>query len=105
VQFDVGVCNIKHDRDNDGVADAVKFAVISLQGVTVGTTAVPMVNISWQAISAVANPTTTALTIQVLTFADSDGKALPVTTQDGEVTVNPPRPLSKLYLPFVVRNP
>ena len=51
--FDVSVCNRTYDRDGDGTADAVLFAVLSLNGVSTTGTAVPLANITWQAAAAV----------------------------------------------------
>ena len=51
--FDVGVCNRTYDRNGDGTADAVLFAVLSLNGVSTTDTAVPLANITWQAVAAV----------------------------------------------------
>ena len=71
--FDVGVCNRTYDRDGDGTADAVFFTVLSLNGVSTPTgTAVPLVNITWQAVAAVPDERTTALTVEVRTFTDTD---------------------------------
>jgi hypothetical protein len=116
-QFNFFVCNMAYDRDDDGVADAVAFSVLSLEGVSAGPAGVAMANISWQAVANVAEPAATLLRVQVPTFSDSDGRALKVTTQDGTLTVWPaqptptptststPRPRTRTYLPLVLRAP
>jgi hypothetical protein len=99
--FDVGVCNPSYDRDSDGAADAVLFAVLSLNGVSVTDTPVPLANITWQAIAAVQDESVTALTVEVRTFTDSDGKPLARATQEGQITLLPPPPVKRLYLPLM----
>jgi hypothetical protein len=84
--FDVGVCNRNYDRDGDGTADAVFFSVLSLNGVST-TDPVPLYNITWQAVAATQEETTTALTVEVRTFSDADGFPLPYATQDGQITL------------------
>ena len=83
--FDVGVCNRTYDRNGDGTPDAVLFAVLSLNGVSSTDTAVPLANITWQAVVAVQGETTTALSVEVRTFTDTDGLPLTYTTQDGRI--------------------
>jgi carbohydrate-binding DOMON domain-containing protein len=90
--FDVSVCNPRYDRDGDGTADAVLFAVLSLNGVSVTDTAVPLANITWQAIAAVQDARVTALTVEVKTFTDADGSPLAHTAQDGQITLLPAPP-------------
>ena len=105
--FDVGVCNRNYDRNGDGTADAVLFAVLSLNGVSTTDTAVPLANITWQAVAAVQDERTTALTVEVRTFTDTDGRPLTYTTQDGQITLLPPPPptIRRTYLPLVSRAP
>lgn len=105
--FDVGVCNRTYDRNGDGIADAVLFAVLSLNGVSTTDTAVPLANITWQAVVAVQSETTTDLSVEVRTFTDTDGLLLTYTTQDGRITLLPPLPttIRRIYLPLVLRAP
>ena len=90
--FDVGLCNITYDRNSDGTPDAVLFNVVSLQGVSATSTPVTLANITWQAVAKVDTTQITNLTVQVQTFADTDGKPLPFTAQDGQLTLLPPPP-------------
>jgi hypothetical protein len=105
--LDVGVCNRSYDRDGDGTADAVLFAVLSLNGVSATGTAVPLANITWQAIAAVQDEEVTALTVEVRTFTNTDGVPMTYTTQDGQITLLPPVVVQerKTYLPLVSRAP
>jgi hypothetical protein len=90
--FDVGVCNRSYDRNGDGTADAVLFSVLSVNGVSATDTAVPLINITWQAVAAVPGEKTTALTVEVRTFTDTDARPLTYATQDGQITLLPPPP-------------
>jgi hypothetical protein len=101
--FDVGVCNRSYDRDGDGTADAVFFAVLSLNGVSATDAAVPLTNITWQAVAAVQDKEVTALTVEVRTFTNTDGVPMTYTTQDGQFTLLPPP--RRTYLPFTLRAP
>ena len=106
--FDVGVCNRNYDRNGDGTPDAVLFSVLSLNGVSTTGTAAPLVNITWQAVAAVPDERTTALTVEVRTFTDTDAQPLTYTTQDGQITLLPPPPpptIRRTYLPLVSRAP
>lgn len=105
--FDVGVCNRSYDRNGDGTADAVLFAVLSLNGVSATGSAVPMANITWQAVAAVQNQEATVLTVEVRTFTNTDGFPITYTTQDGQITLLPPPVVNerRIYLPLVSRAP
>jgi hypothetical protein len=125
--FDVGVCNRSYDRNEDGTADAVLFTVLSLNGVSTTGMVVPLANITWQAVVPVQGQTTTALTVEVRTFTDTDGSPLTYTTQDGKITLLSPLPPTltptstatatatltptataherRSYLPLIVRTP
>ena len=99
--FDAAACNCSYDRDDDGTADAVYFAVISSNGVSATGTAVLMANITWHAVAAVPDQSVTALTVEVRTLTDTDGVPMSYTTQDGQFTLLPPP--RRTYLPFILR--
>ena len=84
--FSTGLCNRQFDQDGDGAADAVRFNVITLDGVDVaaGETAV-LVEITWQPIDTPTVGTTTPLTVTVLSFDDTEGLPVDVSGQDGEI--------------------
>ncbi len=90
-RFDIGMCNFSHDRDKDGTPDAVLFNVLSLNGVS-GIEPIVLVDITWQAVQAVATEQTTSLVVRIQTFTDAAGKPLPYTTQNGQITLRPPQP-------------
>ena len=90
--FDVGLCNIAYDRNSDGTPDAVLFNVVSLLGVSATNTPITLANITWQAVAKVESTQFTTLAVQVQTFTDTDGKPLPYTAQDGQLTLLPPPP-------------
>ncbi len=87
--FDVGLCNSAYDRNADGTPDAVLFNVVSLQGVNATTAPVVLVNITWQAVTAVPETRASTLSVQVQTFTDTDGNPLAHTAQDGQITLLP----------------
>jgi hypothetical protein len=104
--FDVGLCNTAHDSNADGIADAVLFNVVSLQGVTASDTPIMLVNISWEAAAGVQAPAATDLRVEVQTFTDTNGSPMAVTAQDGQITLKAgptPVPMRHVYLPLVVR--
>ena len=98
--FDVGVCNRNYDRDGDGTADAVLFAVLSLNGVSVTGTAVPLANITWQAVAAVEDERVMALTVEVKTFTDTDGRPLAHTARAGRSPCCRPAPVQETLPAF-----
>lgn len=98
--FDVGLCNTTHDRNGDGIPDAVLFNVVSLYGVNATGAPVALVNITWQAVAAVPDARITVLAVQVETFTDTDGQPLAHTAQDGQLTLLPePPPLTATPTP------
>jgi hypothetical protein len=103
--FDVGVCNRNYDRNGDGTADAVLFSVLSVNGVSTTGAAVPLANITWQAVMAVPGETTAALTVEVRTFTDTDGSPLTYATQDGQITLLPPLPPTMTPTPTSTATP
>ena len=103
--FDVSVCNRTYDRDGDGTADAVLFAVLSLNGVSATDTAIPLANITWQAVAAVQDAKVTVLTVEVRTFADADGRPLTYTTQEGQITLMPALPPTMTPTPTSTATP
>lgn len=104
--FDVGLCNTTYDYNSDGIADAVLFNVVSLQGVSTGDTPVTLVNISWEAAAGVQPSAVADLHVEVQTFTDTNGSPMLVAAQDGQITIKAgptPIPLRHVYLPMVVR--
>ncbi len=89
--FDVGLCNTTYDRNADGTPDAVLFNVVSLLGVSAPGPVV-LTNITWQSVTAVSEATITALSVQVQTFADTEGKPLSHSGQNGKITLLPVPP-------------
>lgn len=85
--FASGLCNLQFDQTGDGIADTVRFNVISISGVSVAADAqLPMVSISWQATGTAALASSTTLSVTVLTFTNAQGIALPVSAQSGVIT-------------------
>ncbi len=104
--FDVGLCNTAYDRNGDGIADAVLFNIVSIQGVSAGDTPITLVNISWETAAGVEPPAGADLRVQVQTFTDTNGGPMAVTAQDGHITIKAgptPLPQRHVYLPLVVR--
>ena len=85
--FDVGLCNIAVDRNGDGVADAVRFNLVSIEGVSAGPTPIPLVQITWAITGTAAGGGVVALHVETLTFTDAAGAPLPVTPTDGQITI------------------
>ena len=85
--FDFGLCNSQFDGDDDGLPDAVRFNVLSLDGLSAGQeTPLNLVNITW---ALVGRPDVEiAITpVEVLTFTDPDGIPIGVSAENGQVTV------------------
>ncbi len=104
--FDVGLCNTAHDRNADGIADAVLFNIVSIQGVSAGETPVMLVNIAWEAAAGVQPPASASLDVQVQTFTDTSGSPMAVTAQDGQIIIKAgptPVPRRHIYLPLALR--
>lgn len=85
--FDVGLCNITVDRNQDGAPDAVYFNVVSLNGVSVGENPVALVQITWAAVEIAHVALTTTLNVTVTTFTDPDAMPLAVTAANGQITL------------------
>jgi hypothetical protein len=85
--FDVGLCNMAVDRNGDSVPDAVRFNVVSINGVSVGATPIPLAQITWTSAATTTGEITTTLHVAVLAFTDADGAPLPVTPVDGQITI------------------
>ena len=84
--FDLGLCNLKFDRNGDGTSDAVKFNILALEGVSVPAGALmALADITWQVTGTVAVGATTILSVTVEEFANSEGLPLPVSAQNGEI--------------------
>lgn len=88
--FEVGLCNLDLDRDSNGVADAVRFNVVSLDGVDVpASTPLMLVEISWQGVSMPGSGNESVIEVQVETFTDVDALPLDFTAQNGVITLIP----------------
>ncbi len=86
-EFDLGMCNQEFDRDDDGVPDAVRFNVLSIEGLS-ATEEVPLnlTDITWAVVGEPCNITST-LEVEVLTFTDPDAIPISVSAENGQVTV------------------
>jgi len=87
VAFDVGLCNTQVDRNGDSVADAVRFNVVSVNGVNAVPTPIPLAHITWAITGTIAGAITTTLSVEVQTFADADGGPLSVVSEHGQITI------------------
>lgn len=84
--FSVGLCNLTYDSNGDGIADAVRFNLATLSGVSASANApLMLVEVSWIATGTAAVGMTTPLSTTVSNFANSDGAASPFTTQDSQI--------------------
>jgi hypothetical protein len=85
--FDFGLCNSQFDRDDDGVPDAVRFNVLSLDWLSsVDEAPLNLADITW---ALVGRPDVgiASTPVEVLTFTDPDGIPIGVSVEDGQVTV------------------
>jgi hypothetical protein len=84
--FAFGLCNLEIDRDEDGTADAVLFNLISLTGEEAGpSTPLTLTEIVWEPVGSPISGTLSLLTVEVLTFTDTNGLPLAVTVADGQI--------------------
>jgi hypothetical protein len=84
--FDFGLCNSQFDSD-DGVPDAVRFNVLSLDGLSaVEGTPLNLADITW---AVVGQPDVwiTSTPVEVTTFTDPDGIPIGVSAENGQITV------------------
>lgn len=89
--FSGGTCNLRLDRNNDGIPDTVRFNVYSSteSGVSVPANApLAMVTISWVATTTATVGMTSPLTVTVFDPAGPDGVVMPpFTTQNGQIVI------------------
>ena len=87
-EFDLGLCNLQFDQDDDGVPDAVCFNVISLNGLS-ATEEVPLnlTDITWAVVGRPCLKITNTLEVEVLTFTDPYAIPISVSAENGQVTV------------------
>jgi hypothetical protein len=92
--FSTGLCNLLFDIDNDGTPDAVRFNVISLEGVSVASgSVVNLVEVTWEAVGSPTVGATTPLNVTVDSIANTEGLPLNVSSQPGVITfVEAPTP-------------
>lgn len=85
--FPIGFHNLHFDQNGDGVADTVRFNVISTDGIsaTAGVQ-LPMASITWQTTGTATLAASTILSVTVPAFADARGIAMPVAAQSGVIT-------------------
>ncbi len=87
--FDIGMFNTQYDRDDDGVPDAVRFAVGSMEpdGLSPAEGApLNLADITW---AVVGRPDVgiTITPVEVLTFTDPDAIPISVSAENGQVTI------------------
>jgi len=86
--FDSGLCNPHFDRDDDGLPDAVRFNVLSLEGLsTVEGVPLNLADITWAVVGQPDLGTVSTLEVEVLTFSGWDGTPIGVSAENGQVTV------------------
>ncbi|RME42432.1 MAG: hypothetical protein D6791_17750 [Chloroflexi bacterium] len=88
--FDVGLCNTDYDGDSDGLADAVVFNLVSLNGVSAGSGGgLVLAEITWKGLDVVTD-TVTSLSVEVLTLTDENAIPLDYTVEGGQIAVLAP---------------
>jgi hypothetical protein len=86
--FDFGLCNPQFDRDDDGLPDAVRFNVVSLEGLSpVDEAPLNLADITWAEVGEPCLEITSTLEVEVLTFSGWDGIPISVSAENGQVTV------------------
>ncbi len=86
--FDLGLCNPQFDRDDDGLPDAVRFNVVSLEGLSaVEEAPLNLADITWAVVGEPDVGTVTTLEVEVLTFSDSGTIPISVSAENGQVSV------------------
>ena len=85
--FDLGLCNTQFDRDEDGVADAVRFNVLSLDGLSAAEgEPLNLADITW-AVVGQPDAWIASTPAEVSTFTDPEGMPISVSVENGQVTV------------------
>ncbi|NOZ72202.1 MAG: hypothetical protein GXP38_09855 [Chloroflexi bacterium] len=104
--FEVGLCNLELDRDGDGVADAVRFNVVSLEGVDVSAgNSLLLAEISWEGVNMPGSGNESVLEVQVETFTDVNALPLDVTSENGVITLIPALTPSPTPTPIPLPSP
>ena len=87
-EFDLGLCNPQFDRDEDGEPDAVRFNVVSLEGLSAADDApLNLADITWAVVGRPEVGTVSTLEVEVLTFDAWDATPIDVSAENGQVTV------------------
>jgi hypothetical protein len=87
-EFDLGMYNLQFDQDDNGVPDAVRFNVISMNGLS-ATEEVPLnlADITWAVVGEACLKITSTLEVEVLTFTDPVAIPINVSAEDGGVMI------------------
>lgn len=100
----MGLCNPQADQNQDGVADAVLFNLVALEGVN-ATQPVDLAQITWQQLGP-PGATPARLDLIIETFTDGAAAPIAVESVPGEVQLSaqpPADPQQFAYLPMIVK--